>query len=288
MAAWLQLWILVGAATALTLSLRSLLQKVLSADHTSLELGFISTVIAAVLVLPLGLHAGADVGMPALPVLGGILFVGLMNTAGTYAFFRALQVADLSVASPLRQTLPIFVAVLEPAILSQAYRPGVLVGAVLAAAGGYITLAEGRHPLEPLTRLRGTGPMFAVASALLLAMGAIGAKYVVSRIPATLFVSLVFVVMAAAYTILLHHREAILPWHALLRRRYLVLGLLTGLSQLLIFVTIDLSTAAQATIMFRLAVLSNVVLGYYVLKEKHLGYRLAGSVLLLAGVAAAV
>lgn len=288
MASWLAPWILVGVAAAVTLSMRSYLQKRLSPGNTSIELAFISAAVAAVAALPLGLHGLASGIVPGPRVMAGVLVVAAMNGGGLYMFFRALHVEDLSVASPLQQTVPVFAAVIEPLVLVQPFRPVVLGGAVLAAAGGYLTVAEGRDPLEPLTRLRDNGPLFALASAVLFALGAVGVKYVVSHIPAFLFVSLLFLTMTLLFGVLLHRRGNVPGWRTLTRRRYVLLGLVTLVSQILIFITIDLSTAAQATILFRISIPINVLLGYHLLREGHIGYRLAGGALIIAGVALAV
>lgn len=288
MTSWLAPWILIGVVTAVTLSMRAYLQKRLSPGNTSLELAFISSAVAAVAALPFGLHALAGGTVPAPPVMAGVLFVAAMNGGGLYLFFRALHVEDLSVASPIRQTMPVFVAVIEPLVLAQAFRPVVLGGAVLAAAGGYLTVAEGRHPLEPLARLQEEGPLFALASAVLLALGAVGVKYVVSHIPALLFVSLLFLVMTLIFGVVLHRTGSVPRWQVVAERRYVLLGLVTLVSQVLIFITIDLSTAAQATILFRVSIPLNLLLGYHFLREGYLGYRLAGGALIIAGVALAV
>ncbi len=278
-------WLVVGLVAAAAISAKAYTLKRLSDAHTSLELGYISSLLATVLLLPAGLHGAAVYGaVPPAMVVAAVVFVGLANTAGIYAFFEALQTTDLSVVSPLRQTLPVFVAVLEPLVLAQAYSPTILAGAVLATIGGYVTLAENTDPMEPLTRLTGRGPVLAVTSAFFLGVGAVAVKYVTSHIPITLFVVPMFAVMTAGFAVVLRREDGLPAVGVLGRREFLILGIVTAAAQVLIFATIALSTASEATIVFRLSVLFNLFLGHRLLGEEHIVYRLAGSALILLGI----
>lgn len=285
--ALLETWLVTGLAAAALISAKAYILKRLSDAHTSLELGFVSSLLATALLVPVGIYGAVQAGaVPEPPVLAAILFVGLVNTAGAYAFFEALQTTDLSVVSPLRQTIPVFVAVLEPLVLPIGYSLAVLAGAALTTVGGYVTLAENTRPLEPLTRLTDRGPLLALTSALFLGSGAIGVKYVTGHVPIALFVTLMFAVMAAGFAAVLRWQGGALTAVRVVRRDLLVLGVATALAQVFIFATIALSSAARATILFRLSVLFNIGIGWRLLGEKHLGYRLVGSVLIMLGILA--
>lgn len=279
-------WILIGIAAAALLSLRSVLQNSLAADRTALEIAAIGAVIGAAVVLPVALPALTTISVtPGLA--GGLLAVGLTSLAGNYCFIAALRRTDLSVASPARQTLPLMVAVLEPVLLATAFRPGIVMGAVLATVGGYLTLVEDRDLLLPFRRIGDRGLHLALGSAFFLALNAVAKRSVVSAVPVTVVVAAALVTMAVGFVGVHWWREG-RPHAGLVDRRLLLLGLVTGVVQLLIVRTIAASSASQATIVFRLAVFSNVAVGGLWFGETGLWYRLVGSALIVAGVVVAV
>lgn len=282
------LWLLTGIVTAVFISAVTLMQKHLTERYTSLELSFVSSLLAAVFLLPFGAVSWGD-GVAFTPVLGAaVLAVGVANTVGVYAFLRALEIGDISVASPLRQTLPVFVAVMEPLILMMPYRLPVLLGAGLASVGAYVTLIEPSKPFKPLKRLQGKGPLLALASAFFLAVGAIAAKFAVDRMAIGVFVVLVFALQTAGYWAVIRLQGRQVRTVTVWTRPLLLLGVLTAVRQVLIFATIRLSTAAEATILFRIAILMDILVGYWLFKEQHIRYRLVGGAFIFAGVLAVV
>lgn len=283
-----ELWLIAGGATAVCLGAKTLLQKHLTERYTSLELGLVSSLLATLLLLPLGVMSWRT-GVVFTPALGAaVLFVGVANTLGVYTFYRALSVEDMSVVAPLRHTIPVFVAVLEPLVLVMPYRFPVLLGAGLATMGAYITLIEPEQPFRPLKSLRGEGPLFALGSAFFLGSGAIAAKFVVDQMAIGVFVVLAFAIQTLGFGAVLLQQRRHPRTITLMTRPLLALGVLTAVAQVLIFLTIRLSTAAEATILFRMAIVLNIVLGYWFFKEQHIRYRLAGGAFIFAGVLAVI
>ncbi|MFB6145812.1 MAG: DMT family transporter [Candidatus Nanohaloarchaea archaeon] len=198
-------------------------------------------------------------------------------------FFTALKLEDLSIASPLRQTIPLFVAFLEPLFLSTVYSLSIISGALLTVAGSYVVMFEGDNYIKPLLKLKEKGAILAVASAFFLASGSISVKFVVNNIPVLLFLSIVFWVSAAILGLFTYTTRDI----QMLEYRnpgLLYLAIVSAIGQGLIFLTIQLSTASKATILFRLSILFNILIGFNVLNEKNLYYRLLGGILIIAGI----
>lgn len=158
-------WVLASIATAVSQSLKSYLQKYLVEDVSGLELSFIASLYTAILLLPLAVFYLFQGVTASYLTWVAMLFVGASNGVALILFFSALKIEDLSIASPLQQTIPLFVALLEPLVLATGYSINVLLGAVLTVAGSYLIMFQGSEFLKPLKRLGHRGPLMALGSA---------------------------------------------------------------------------------------------------------------------------
>lgn len=277
------LWVLAGVVTAVSQSVKAFLQKKLVED-SGLELSFITSLYTAILLLPVaGFYfiQGVDV---SLAVWGAISFVGISNGIALLMFFTSLETEDLSIASPLQQTIPLFVALMEPLILATGYSLNILSGAFLTVLGSYFVMFDGKDYTRPLKKIGSKGPLLALGSAFFFGLGAIAVKYVVSNVEVGLFLSLVFWFSAATTGLGVYFRSNI-EMEEYRDMNFVYLGIATAASQALIFYTIDLSSASEATILFRLSIIFNVLIGFKLFNEEDLVYRMLGTLLVIAGIA---
>lgn len=278
------LWIAAGVLTAVIQSVKAFLQKKLVEDVSGLELSFVASLYTALLMIPVAGFYLLNGVAPSITVWASIAFVGITNGVALLLFFSSLKIEDLSIASPLKQTIPLFVAFLEPLFLATVYSANILAGAFLTAAGSYVLMFEGDDFLRPLKLIGKRGPLMALGSAFFFAIGSIAVKYVVSNVPVLFFVSVVFWFSAATIGVAVYLRSDI-EMTGYRGREYVYLGAFTALTQALIFLTIDLSSASEATILFRLSILFNVLIGFQLFDEENLYYRLLGAALIIAGIA---
>lgn len=265
------------------MSARAFLQKVLVEDVSGLELSFVTSLYTAILMLPVMAYYLYQ-SVPVSPAVWlSIAFVGASNGVALFLFFRALKIEDLSIASPLKQTIPLFVAILEPLFLATGYAVNVLTGAFLTVAGSYVVMFEGENYLEPLRRLVSPGALMALGSAFFFGIGSIAVKFIVSNIPVGFFLSLVFWFGALTLGAAVYSGKGI-EMRNYWRRSFVYLAIVTAATQALIFYTIYLSTASEATILFRLSIVFNVLIGVFMFEEENLLYRMAGAVLIILGI----
>lgn len=277
------LWVLAGIVTAVSQSVKAFLQKKL-VDDSGLELSFITSLYTAILLLPIaGFYFIQGVNM-SLPVWGAISFVGISNGVALLMFFTSLETEDLSIASPLQQTIPLFVALMEPLVLATGYSLNILSGAFLTVLGSYFVMFDGKDYTKPLKRIGSKGPLLALGSAFFFGIGAIAVKFVVSNVDVGLFLSLVFWFSAATIGLGVYFRSNI-EMKEYRDMNFVYLGIATAASQALIFYTIDLSSASEATILFRLSIIFNVLIGFKLFNEEDLVYRMLGTLLVIAGIA---
>ena len=279
-----ELWVAVALAGAVVQAGYETLQKRLTADVDALRLSYVTSILGSLLLFPVALWVLATQEVSATPtVVAGILVAGVTNVLALYAFLTALKQADLSVVSPLRQSTPLLVAVLEPLVLATAFGPGVVVGALAATLGGYVILADDSLR-SPLARVTEPGPLLALGTAGLYAVASVAARFVVVRVPSLLFTFLLYVQMALAFGVLLRRRDGGLPTRVLGERRFLALGATTTLRSVLIFAAFALVAAAKATVVLRVSLVLTVLAGGTLFGEEGVGRRLVGAGLVVVGV----
>lgn len=281
-------WILVALAGAGVQAGYETLQKRLTSDVETLRLSYVTSVLGAALLTPVAVWVTATGSVSVTPVVAVAVFVAVAaNVLALYAFLTALERADLSVVSPLRQSTPLLVAGLEPLVLSARFAPGVLVGAVAATAGGYVILAD-EGLSSPLSRVMEVGPLLALGTAGLYAVASVASRFVVVRVPSLLFTFLLYLGMAVAFTALLARRDRALPTKELVTGRFLALGTTTTLRSVLIFTAFSLAAAARVTVVLRASLVLTVLAGGALFGERGVGRRLVGAGLVTVGVWLAV
>lgn len=278
------LWVAVALAGATVQAGYETLQKRLTADVDTLRLSYVTSILGTALLAPVALWVVRTESVALTPtVLAGVLVAGLTNVLALWAFLTALERADLSVVSPLRQSTPLLVAVLEPLLLVTAFGSSVLVGALAATVGGYVILAD-EGLFSPLARLTEPGPLLALGTAGLYAVASIAARFVVVRVPPLFFTFLLYAQMALAFGVLLAWRGQRLPTRALGQRRFLALGATTTLRSVLIFAAFSLVAAAKATVVLRVSLVLTVLAGGTLFGEAGVERRLVGAGLIVVGV----
>lgn len=263
------------------------LQKRLLADESSVRLGYVTAFYGLLATLPLlGWQAatrGVSLSARTLAVLLGI---GVVELVAFLVYLEALAAVDLSLASPIRRTTPVGVAVLEPVVLGTTLSAPLVVAAACAAAGGYVVLTDGGL-LAPLRRLTERGPALAVAAAALYTLLSLGSRFGTTATSPSVFGTVVFATMLAGYTPLARRRGVALAPRAHLRREFVAVGAVGAVRSLAVWGAYALATATAVSTVTQLTILTNVVAGGTLLGEGDTARRLAGATLVLAGAVAA-
>jgi len=281
-------WVLVALAGAGVQAGCETLQKRLTSDVDTLRLSYVTSVLGAALLTPVAAWVTAAESVSVTPVVAVAVLVTVgTNVLALYAFLTALERADLSLVSPLRQSTPLLVAGLEPLVLSAGFAPGVLFGAVAATVGGYVILADDGLS-SPLSRVTDAGPLLALGTAGLYAVGSVAARFAVVRVPSLLFTFLLYLGMAVAFAAVLARRDGALPTKELITGRFLTLGTATTLRSVLIFAAFSLAAAARVTVVLRASLVLTVLAGGALFGERGVGRRLVGAGLVAVGVWLAV
>jgi drug/metabolite transporter (DMT)-like permease len=285
----IEAWLLVAAFAVLLKTGYDALQKHLTVDYDGLELSYVTSVLGFGCMTPVGAWYLATADVTLTPgLVGALLFSGAANVVAIVAFLTALGEEDLSVVSPLVQSTPVMVAVVEPLVLPVAFDRRVALGALAAVVGAYVLLTDAGDPLAPLRRLTGRPALLALAAAALYAGVNVANRFIATQIPPLFYGFLIYLLMAVGFVAVLSVRLSPrdLPTRALLRPRLGLLGGLTAARTSVTYVAFSLAAAARVSIVLQASTLLSVVAGGVLFAEEGLLRRLLGAACIVAGVVA--
>lgn len=279
----MEIWVLTALAAAVLSSAKSTVQKLLTEDYNSVEIGYIAGILGVFFLAPVGVWGYIHGGLPRSVAILGVIGSGLGNVIGVYLYLEALRIEDISVVSPFRRTTPVIVAVLEPLLLGISYSASILVGALFTVMGGYVVMVDGRNFLSPFKR-PGRGVMLALSIAFLYAGVAIAERYVLQEMNSLLFTFLVWVVIAAGYSTLMRKNGHVIDRQVFRQPVIVLIGLAASLGSIAIFYSLSLASASQVITVKQSVVIFNVLIGGFLFSEKNIIRKLLGSILILAGI----
>ena len=230
----------------------------------------------------------------SVPLLGprygwALLIGGTLNILAMFQFMRALQSSDLSLAIPFVSFTPLFLLITSPFLVGDIPTTQDIVGIFCIVGGAYVLHIQSIHHgfLAPLFAIfREPGPRRMLSVAFIYSLTSNFDKIGVQN-SSPLFWSLsISSVMTIGFVFLLRF----LPGKniAAPRPTTLVILLLVGLFQtigLLVHNTaLSLGPVPSVIAIKRSSILFAVMWGWMFLKEKYVGERLIGAVLMMIGV----
>lgn len=230
----------------------------------------------------------------SVPLLGprygwALLIGGTLNILALFQFMRALQSSDLSLAIPFVSFTPLFLLITSPFLVGDIPTTQDIVGIFCIVGGAYVLHIQSIHHglLAPLFAIfREPGPRRMLSVAFIYSLTSNFDKIGVQN-SSPLFWSLsISSVMTIGFVFLLRF----LPGKNIAVPRPTTLGilLLVGLFQtigLLVHNTaLSLGPVPSVIAIKRSSILFAVMWGYIFLKEKYVGERFIGAVLMMIGV----
>ncbi len=238
--------------------------------------------VGVLLASPVLFFYSLDTVSPAAWLL--IVLSALFETAYVFALTAAYGAGDLSLVYPVaRGTAPLVVGPLAVALLGETLsRPGVA-GIVLVVAGIWVSHlgAVTDHPGHAGRRALA----LAVFTGLMTAGYSLVNKLGVTLVPVPLYAFLVFVinVMLIHVALALRGRRPLLLRRDLPWARTLAVGVLMIAAYLGVLLAMTKAPVAYVVAAREVSIPLAAVLGWLVLGEQHSGSRLAGAVVIFAG-----
>lgn len=280
--------LLILSSAIITKSGYFIAQNYASSKYNPIRLSYYTALIGFITLIPLAVYTGATANFTISPSLAlAIAGAGFFNIVGLYAFVTAVEASDLSAVMPLRDTIPIHVAILEPLLLGTIFTINIFIGALLAGIGAYITLANDGL-LKPLQRLPERGQQFAVVTAISYSFASIFARFITQQMPSIVYTGYIYGIMVVVFYLLARTRVEDGVKHSNLRTGALILGgvgFLSAVRTALTFETFARFSATEATVFFRVALILSVGAGIILYKETGWKHKLVGSLFIIAGVA---
>jgi drug/metabolite transporter (DMT)-like permease len=231
-------------------------------------------------------------GWGRIPTQGWICLLGSGLTHAVYlsCLIRAYDRGDLSIVYPLVRSAPLFLVVWAVLFLGERFAALGLAGIALVMGGLFLLQlrdgSAGRF-FAPLRFLNRRPYQLALIGALFLSFGATIDKVGVALVDPFLYAVLFFDILAIFFLVRVliqrKTRDLLSQWLQS-RRRLAVAGILGVPSYALVLAAMSMSQVSYVIASRQICVVIGVILGIWLLGEKHGRIRLAASSLICAGV----
>lgn len=289
-----QLWVLLALASAFFHASRLAVTKHLSPRLSAEVLTLYVNVTSLALTLPLIVRYH-DFPLDDPRYLGAVAAGAVLSGGGGWALNAALHRTEVSLVGPAMTLTPGFAVVIEWLIAGDAPGPIGLVGVGLLVAGAYVlSLGDGTGPWYlPFKRLLlDPGCVLATVAAACFAGASVFGRIGIGLSDPLSFSVLVAIVNPAVLWVAFRLRDR--DFNARLRDPeltrqvgpLLLLGLLFALMRIADQLALSLALASYVMAVKRTAGAFSVLLGHWLFREPYPTAKLAGSLVMLIGVAA--
>lgn len=280
----MQLGIILALLAALFSSLKGIARKHVSRDFSSIQIGYMGQVYGVLLLLPLAAWRYTQTGLNLTPGIAMALTVStVIVLASTYLYIEALRITDISVTEPLRNTSPIFVALLEPLILNIQMEALIIAAAVMGSAGAYILVAE-KSLLTPLENMKNRGALLSILVAFILSLYSIAQRFGATKADPLLFIYMTYITSLIGFWIWKKKEGETIKPKTYLRKDVFALGTVTATGVVLGIYAYSMITASEVTIIKQTSAAFSVILGGKFFKEQQLTRKLIGALIIGLGV----
>lgn len=211
-----------------------------------------------------------------------------LEIAATLLYIRAIRISPLSLTLPFLALTPLFLTITGWIFLGERVGATGFVGIVLVVIGSYVTNLPHalRHPLAPFHEMfREPGTRLMLIVAFLYAFTSICGKVLVDHSSPSYFTVHYALIMFFLMSLIVRTQTTPAPQHLLSNRPLLVVSGVMFAASILghMFALHTTPTVAYMIAMKRLSGAFGVLYGWATFGEEHLGARLVGSLIMVAG-----
>jgi uncharacterized membrane protein len=230
----------------------------------------------------------------SVPMLGprygwALLIGGSLNILAMFQFMRALQASDMSLAVPFVSFTPLFLLITSPFMVGDVPTTQDMAGILCIVAGAYVLHIQSVHRglLAPLFAVfREPGPRRMLSVAVIYSITSNFDKIGVQD-SSPLFWSLsIASVMTIGFLLLLRFlpQQKFAAPHTRTIGILLLIGLFQAFGLLVHNTALNLGPVPSVIAVKRSSILFAVIWGLVFLKERHVGERLGGALLMVIGI----
>lgn len=280
------LGVLLALIAALFSSLKGIARKHVSRDFSSVEIGYMGQVYGSVLLLPFAIWQYLDVGITLTPeIITALLISTVVILGSTYLYIEALRITDISVTEPLRNTSPIFVALLEPLVLGISFETLLIGAALLGSAGAYILVSK-ESLLTPIENMKNKGALISVLVAFILAVYSIAQRFGATNADPLLFIYLSYITSLIGFWFWKRRETGSIDLSSYFRKDVFALGTVTALGVVAGVFAYSMISASEVTVLKQTSAIFGVLIGGRFFREDGLARKLIGAVIIMLGVLA--
>ncbi len=280
------MWVPLAILTALSEALKDVFSKFSLRTSDPVLLAFALRMYALPFVIPVLFFI--DIPKTGPGFWPALITGGLMNILITILYMKAIQHSELSVTVPMVTFTPLFLLVTSPIIVGEFPDLTGILGIVAIVAGSWFLHFDVRKkgllmPFKAL--LRDKGPRLMLLVAFLWSITAnIDKVGIMNSSPLFWVVSVSIFLFLGMIPVVMLFRPKEAPKKMLLDKGFLAVGFFTAATLIFQMLAIQLTLVAYVISIKRTSALMVVVFGAIFFREKGLKHRLAGVLLMLAGV----
>lgn len=276
--------VILALLAALFSSLKGVARKHVSRDFSSVEIGYIGQVYGSVLLLPFAIRRYLETGFNLNPgIIAALLVSTIIILASTYLYIEALRITDISITEPIRNTSPIFVALIEPAILAINFNIIIIAAALLGSIGAYILVAKDSL-LTPIENIRNKGALLSVLVAFILAIYSVAQRFGATNADPLLFIYITYITSLIGFWIWKRKKGGKIKPKSYFRKDIFALGTVTAAGVVAGVFAYSMISASEVTIVKQTSAIFSVLIGGRFFKEKDLLRKLIGAIIIMLGV----
>lgn len=228
-----------------------------------------------------------------IPELTAVFYIalltgGVLNSISIWLYMRAIKVSELSITIPMLTFTPVFLLATSPIILGEFPTPLGIAGVLLVVTGSYVLniskLKQGFW--EPFKALVGQpGPrLMLLVSFIWSITSAIDKVGVLNSSPVFWSISIVSFIAVALLPFMMWNTGHVFSRIKKQFKPLVLIGLFNALVHITQMIAISVVLVAYVISIKRFSAVLSVIWGYLFLGEKGLRERLAGVIIMVAGV----
>lgn len=276
--------VILALLAALLSSLKGVAGKHVAREFSSVEIGYIGQIYGSILLLPFSISRYLEAGFTLNPgIIAAILISTAIILASTYLYIEALRITDISITEPIRNTSPIFVALIEPVILAINFNIMIIAAALLGSVGAYILVAKDSL-LTPLENIRDKGALLSALVAFILAIYSVAQRFGATNADPLLFIYITYLTSLIGFWIWKRKEGGEIKTRSYFRKDVFALGTVTTAGVVAGVYAYSMISASEVTVIKQTSAIFSVLIGGKFFKEKDLLRKLIGAIIIMLGV----
>jgi drug/metabolite transporter (DMT)-like permease len=245
--------------------------------------------ITLVLYLPMVVYFWPQTSLSAKGI-ACILGSAFLHTLYFWTLSKAYEGGDLSLVYPIaRGSMPLFVTVLAVLLIHEKLSVLGISGIILVVVGIYVIHLRsfaGQAFFEPFQALRGGASLWALSTGGSNGIGSLVDKVGVGWVYPPVYIYLMFTgvwLLLGPYILIKKRAELKTEW-LVNRNSILAVGFLVTFTYTMILFAMRMSPVSYVVAVRNVSILFSAFFGIHWLKEKHPAQKIAGAILIMAGV----